>query len=64
MDTKTKILCDFEIKRELVKAFNVTPQTVNNALRGDHDSDLAKRIRKRAIDLGGREKGQETFIKL
>ena len=49
---------------ELAKAFQVTPQTVRLALNGVTQSDLAKRIRKRALDMGLKEKGTEQAIVL
>jgi hypothetical protein len=56
----TIILADLEIKRSLRYAFKVSNNTVNDALNGKTQSDLARRIRKRALDLGGAEKGTET----
>jgi hypothetical protein len=55
----TTILADLEIKRNLREAFKVSHNTVNDALNGKTQSDLARRIRKRAMDLGGAEKGTE-----
>jgi hypothetical protein len=55
----TTILADREIKRNLREAFKVSNHTVNDALNGKTQSDLARRIRKRALDLGGAEKGTE-----
>jgi DeoR/GlpR family transcriptional regulator of sugar metabolism len=59
-----KILRDGETVKVLVEAFNVTPKTVYNALNGAVDSDLTRRIRKRALDLGLREKGDEKVTVL
>jgi transcriptional antiterminator len=57
-----KILSDIETKRELAKAFGVTSRTVNNALNCVNNSLLAQKIRKRALDLGCKAKGEETII--
>ncbi|GAB6394624.1 MAG: GntR family transcriptional regulator [Bacteroidales bacterium] len=56
----TKILSDIETRRELVRIFKVSSQTVRDALNCKYNSDLAKRIRKRALDMGCRQKGTET----
>ncbi len=60
-----KILRDPETVRELIKEFNTTHVTVNAALNCTTNSDLARRIRKRAIDLGCAVKKEEkvTIIK-
>jgi hypothetical protein len=50
--TRTKILYDKETMRELIKAFRVTAPTVRDALACKTNSDLAQRIRKRALDMG------------
>lgn len=42
-----------ETKRDLRKVFNCTKEMVWMALNYKSDSDLAKRIRKFAIDKGG-----------
>ena len=60
----TKILRDPEAVKELAKAFQVTTKSVRSALDGVTQSDLAKRIRKRALDMGLREKGEEQVTVL
>ena len=59
-----KILRDPEAVKELAKAFRVSPQTVRSALNDVTQSDLAKRIRKRALDMGLKEKGTEQVTVL
>jgi len=59
-----KILREPGAVTELAKAFQVTPQTVRLALNGVTQSDLAKRIRKRALDMGLKEKGKEQVTVL
>ena len=59
-----KILRDPEAVKELAKAFQVTTKSVRSALDGVTQSDLAKRIRKRALDMGLREKGEEQVTVL
>ena len=59
-----KILREPGVVAELAKAFQVTPQTVRLALNGVTKSDLTKRIRKRALDMGLREKGEEQVTVL
>ena len=54
-----KILREPGAVAELAKAFQVTPQTVRLALNDVTKSDLTKRIRKRALDMGLKEKGEE-----
>ena len=54
-----KILRDPESVKELAKAFRVSAQMVRAALNDASQSDLAKRIRKRALDMGLKEKGKE-----
>jgi hypothetical protein len=61
---KTIILVDKAIKRNLREAFKVSVPTVNDALNGKTQSDLARRIRKRALDLGGAFKGREDIKNL
>ena len=60
----TKILRDPEAVKELAKAFQVTTKSVRSALDGVTQSDLAKRIRKRALDMGLKEKGKERVTVL
>lgn len=56
-----KILRDPETVRELMKEFNTSHVTINSALNCITNSPLAKRIRKRAIDLGcAIKKGEEN----
>ena len=59
-----KILREPGAVAELAKAFQVTPQTVRLALNGVTKSDLTKRIRKRALDMGLKEKGKEQVTVL
>ena len=59
-----KILREPGAVMELAKAFQITPQTVRLALNGVTKSDLTKRIRKRALDMGLREKGEEQVTVL
>ena len=54
-----KILRDPEAVKELAKAFQVSTRSVRSALNDVTQSDLAKRIRKRALDMGLKEKGTE-----
>jgi hypothetical protein len=58
-----KILYDDEIGRKLVEEFKGTcvARTMRNALNGSSNSDICKCIRKRALDLGARQKGTETI---
>lgn len=59
-----KILRDPESVKELAKAFRVSTQMVRAALNDASQSDLAKRIRKRALDMGLKEKGKERVTVL
>mgnify|MGYP001729700668 FL=1 len=59
-----KILRDSESVRALAEAFGVTTRMVNMALNGEFLSDLVKRIRQRALDMGLKEKGKEQVIVL
>lgn len=59
-----KILRDPESVKELAKAFRVSAQMVRAALNDASQSDLAKRIRKRALDMGLKEKGKEQVTVL
>jgi DeoR/GlpR family transcriptional regulator of sugar metabolism len=59
--TKTKILYDRETARELVETFRVSARTVRDALGYKSNSDLARRIRKRALDMGCKEKEIEVI---
>ena len=54
-----RILRDGETVKVLAETFGVSIKTIHNALNGATKSDLTMRIRKRAIDLGLREKGDE-----
>ena len=60
----TKILRDPEAVKELAKAFQVSTRSVRSALNDVTQSDLAKRIRKRALDMGLKEKGTEQVTVL
>ena len=59
MENLKKILFDPETVIILQKEFNRPLKTIYNALNGVHHSELARRIRHRAIMLGLREKGEE-----
>ena len=59
-----KILWDVESVKGLAKTFNCSDRAVRNALNGVRASNLALRIRKRAIDIGLREKGDEKVTVL
>jgi len=59
-----KILRDSASVKALAEAFGVTTRMVNMALNGEFRSDLAKRIRKRALDMGLKEKGKEQVTVL
>ena len=54
-----KILRDSVSVKALAEAFGVTTRMVNMALNGEFLSDLVKRIRQRALDMGLKEKGKE-----
>ena len=59
-----KILRDSVSVKALAEAFGVTTRMVNMALNGEFRSDLVKRIRKRALDMGLKEKGKERVTVL
>ena len=59
-----KILRDSASVKALAEAFGVTTRMVNMALNGEFRSDLVKRIRKRALDMGLKEKGKERVTVL
>ena len=59
-----KILRDSVSVKALAEAFGVTTRMVNMALNGEFRSDLVKRIRKRALDMGLKEKGKEQVTVL
>ena len=59
-----KILRDSASVRALAEAFGVTTRMVNMALNGEFRSDLVKRIRQRALDMGLKEKGKEQVTVL
>ena len=42
----------------LAKMFGCTPQTVSYALNFEHDSELARKIRKAALENGGVDTGE------
>ena len=50
--------------KALAEAFGVTTRMVNKALNGETRSDLTRRIRKRALDMGLKEKGKEQVTVL
>jgi len=56
-----KILWNRDKLKELQISFpNTSRRTINNALNGRTNSDLVQRIRKRALDIGMKEEGEET----
>ena len=59
-----KILRDSASVKALAEAFGVTTRMVNMALNGEFRSDLIKRIRQRALDMGLKEKGKERVTVL
>ena len=59
-----KILRDSVSVKALAEAFGVTTRMVNMALNGEFRSDLVKRIRQRALDMGLKEKGKEKVTVL
>jgi len=59
-----KILRDSASVKALAEAFGVTTRMVNMALNGEFRSDLVKRIRQRALDMGLKEKGKEQVTVL
>ena len=59
-----KILRDSASVKALAEAFGVTTRMVNMALNGEFRSDLVKRIRQRALDMGLKEKGKERVTVL
>lgn len=59
-----KILRHSASVRALAEAFGVTTRMVNMALNGEFRSDLVKRIRQRALDMGLKEKGKEQVTVL
>ena len=59
-----KILRDSASVRALAEAFGVTTRMVNKALNGETRSDLTRRIRKQALDMGLKEKGKERVTVL
>jgi threonine dehydratase len=56
-----KILYDRETMRTLVKEFRVTARTIRDALACKTNSDQARRIRKRALDMGCKVKESEVI---
>ena len=59
-----KILRDSASVKALAETFGVTTRMVNMALNGEFRSDLVKRIRQRALDMGLKEKGKEQVTVL
>ena len=59
-----RILRDSASVKALAEAFGVTTRMVNMALNGEFRSDLVKRIRQRALDMGLKEKGKEQVTVL
>lgn len=60
----TKILADKEIRKKLQTIFQCRREMISLSLNGHRDTDLAKRIRKAALQLGGSEKKEKnkTYI--
>lgn len=59
-----KILRDSETVNSLMAAFCTSRVTVLKALDCKSNSDLAKKIRKRALDMGCQQKGTEKVTVL
>lgn len=57
-----KILVDTEIRKKLETLFQCRRETVSQALNCKTNSDLSKRIRKTALDLGGSVKKEENVV--
>ena len=54
-----KILADTEIRKKLEEIFQCSRKTVSEALNCRSDSELAKKIRARAVKMGGAVKKEE-----
>jgi len=50
-----KIIIDHKAKKRIKDALNTSYPTIRLALVGGSDTDLAKRIRAKALELGGVE---------
>jgi DeoR/GlpR family transcriptional regulator of sugar metabolism len=53
-----KILVDYGDKKRLAKTFGVSEVTIRSALAYRTKSELSERIRKAALQLGGKEKNK------
>ncbi len=51
----TQVLVKHGEKKELMRLFKVSHVTIRKSLNGNSNSYLAKKIRKTAIDRGGKE---------
>ena len=56
-----KILFDAESVHELAISFGCTENMIRYSLKGERKGELAQRIRKRTLDIGLREKGDERI---
>lgn len=54
-DMREILLKHGKSRSEIAKAFGVSAVTVRSALKGRTQSDLARRIRKAAMEKGGKE---------
>lgn len=54
-----EILIKHKSKKKIKESLNTTYPTIRLALLGDVDTDLAKRIRAKALELGGVEVPQQ-----
>lgn len=57
---KRLITLDPKGKQQLCEEFGTSANTVGNALRYDTDSYMARKIRERALELGGIEWEQKS----
>lgn len=64
MRIMTKILRDKETVNELMRVFEKSRVTILAALDCKTNSDLAKKIRKRALDMGCQVKASESITLL
>ena len=56
-----KILMDYGAKRELAEKFGVSEVTVRDALKFKTKSNIANRLRKAALEMGGVLKDAKTL---
>lgn len=52
---KTIIRVDQSVRKEIIKILGTSYPSVRRALNGTHDSELARKIRKIALEKGGIE---------